>query len=182
LGRAGPRATGPPWRQNIAARRGEEAATDRIFTVKKPETCAVPLPRRRFLALVGGAAASTACVAETSPGQQTARDVPAGKAADLAKGSLEVIGDAACVGRDDGGVYALSLICTHAGCDMSQAGSVSGQGISCSCHGSSFDAQGNVLRGPASGALPHFLVSADASGNLTVHVGQVVSATVRLSA
>jgi Rieske Fe-S protein len=150
--------------------------------VNPPEAHIPTLPRRRFLVLVGGAAASTACLSETGPGQQVAQDVAAGKAADLAKGTLRAVADAACIGRDDSGVYALSLICTHAGCDISQNGSVSGQGIFCSCHGSSFDTQGNVLGGPARQSLPHFRVSADANGILTIHVGQVVSATERLSA
>lgn len=130
--------------------------------------------------LVGGAAA-TACVTETSPGQQVAQDVAAGHLSDLTVGSLKVIGDATSIGRDGEGIYAMSLICTHAGCDISQAGSVSGQGVYCSCHGSSFDAQGKVLGGPAAQPLPHFGVSVDSAGNLTVHVGQVVSATERLS-
>jgi cytochrome b6-f complex iron-sulfur subunit len=150
--------------------------------VKQPEATIPALARRRFLALVGGAAASTACVMETGPGQQVAQDVAAGKASDLMQGTLKAVADAACIGRDDNGVYALSLICTHAGCDISQNGSVSGQGIFCNCHGSAFDPLGNVLGGPARQPLPHFRVSADANGNLTIHVGQVVSATQRLSA
>lgn len=148
--------------------------------MKQPKAHLPALPRRRFLALVGGAA-STACLTEAGPGQQVAQDVAAGKASDLMQGTLKAVADAACIGRDENGVYAVSLICTHAGCDISQNGSVSGQGIFCSCHGSSFDTQGNVLGGPAQQPLPHFRVSADASGNLTIHVGQVVSATQRLS-
>ncbi len=147
-----------------------------------PHDPSASLARRRFLALAGGAAACAACSSEGGSGQQVAQDVAAGQLSQLASGTLQVVGDATAVGRDVGGVYAVSLICTHAGCDISQAGSVSGQGIFCNCHGSSFDAQGNVLGGPARGPLPHFAVSADASGNLTVHVGQVVSESVRLSA
>jgi Rieske Fe-S protein len=149
--------------------------------VKASHRSKAPLARRRFLALVGGAAASAACSGEDGAGQQVAQSLAAGKVSDLVAGDLRVVGDATCIGRDLRGIYAMSLLCTHAGCDISQSGSVSGRGLFCACHGSSFDAQGNVLGGPAPAPLPHFLVTADAGGNLTVHVGQVVSASARLS-
>jgi hypothetical protein len=44
-----------------------------------------------------------------------------------------------------------------------------------------FDVDGNVTRGPANEALAHFAVTADASGNLTVHTGQTVAASTRLA-
>jgi Rieske Fe-S protein len=149
--------------------------------VKASPRSKTPLARRRFLALVGGAAACTACSGEDGGGQQVAQDLSAGKVSDLALGDLRVVGDATCIGRDVLGIYAMSLLCTHAGCDISQSGSVSPRGLFCSCHGSSFDVHGNVLGGPAPASLPHFLVTADTSGNITVHVGQVVSASARLS-
>jgi Rieske Fe-S protein len=126
-------------------------------------------------------AACTACSDDGGGGQQVAQALAAGNASKLAVGDLEVVGDATCIGRDAGGIYAMSLLCTHTGCDISQSGSVSPRGLFCACHGSSFDPQGKVLGGPAQRPLPHFLVTADGSGNLTVHVGQVVSASERLS-
>jgi len=51
--------------------------------------------------------------------------------------------------RDDGGFYALSLICTHLGCTVT----VTEDALSCPCHGSRFDRQGKVLTGPADRAL-----------------------------
>ena len=47
--------------------------------------------------------------------------------------------------RDDNGLYALSLICSHLGCTVV----VTENGLSCPCHGSSFDRYGKVLKGPA---------------------------------
>lgn len=47
--------------------------------------------------------------------------------------------------RDDKGIYALSLVCTHLGCTVG----VTAAGLSCPCHGSLFDRRGNVLKGPA---------------------------------
>lgn len=47
--------------------------------------------------------------------------------------------------RDGSGFYALSLVCTHLGCTVT----VSSGRLSCPCHGSEFDRQGEVLKGPA---------------------------------
>jgi cytochrome b6-f complex iron-sulfur subunit len=56
--------------------------------------------------------------------------------------------------------FALSTICTHQGCD---ADVVSGGTIvSCSCHGSRFDKNGNVLNGPAERPLPQLQTSYNA--------------------
>jgi cytochrome b6-f complex iron-sulfur subunit len=46
---------------------------------------------------------------------------------------------------------AYSLICTHEGCAASVQG---GTEIDCPCHGSRFDANGNVINGPATRPLP----------------------------
>jgi Rieske Fe-S protein len=86
---------------------------------------------------------------------------------------------AVAVGRDGSGLYALTLTCTHAGCNMAVDGSVSPNGIDCACHGSQFDANGKVTRGPAQEALTHYAVTVDASGAVTVHGDQTVAATVR---
>lgn len=51
--------------------------------------------------------------------------------------------------RDEAGLYALSLICTHLGCTVT----VTEKSLSCPCHGSTFDRQGNVIKGPANKSL-----------------------------
>ena len=56
--------------------------------------------------------------------------------------------------RDESGYYALSLICTHLGCTVV----VAEEGLSCPCHGSRFDRQGKVLKGPADRALDRLKV------------------------
>ena len=45
----------------------------------------------------------------------------------------------------ESGFSALSLVCTHLGCSVEKEA----QGFACPCHGSRFDADGNVMHGPA---------------------------------
>ena len=52
--------------------------------------------------------------------------------------------------REQGQVYALSLVCTHLGCTLS----VTSTELSCPCHGSTFNRHGEVTRGPADRPLP----------------------------
>ena len=56
---------------------------------------------------------------------------------------------------------AFSMICTHAGCQTSVTNA--GQQFDCPCHGSRFDANGAVVRGPAGSPLPKFVTSYDAA-------------------
>jgi len=56
--------------------------------------------------------------------------------------------------RDEQRVYALSLVCTHLGCTVNVG---SGE-IVCPCHGSVFDREGRVLKGPAGRPLQRLIV------------------------
>lgn len=47
--------------------------------------------------------------------------------------------------HDPAGISALSLICTHLGCTVQ----VTSAELACPCHGSLFNRQGEVLKGPA---------------------------------
>lgn len=83
-------------------------------------------------------------------------------------------GRAVAVFRDEGGVHAVSLICTHLGCVVKPTTS----GFECPCHGSHFAADGAVTRGPAPRALPWLAVRT--SGNaIVVDEGTVVPAGTR---
>ena len=138
--------------------------------------------RRRFLGLVGAGStlALGACGSEPSAEPAVFGDAPAGNVATLALGTLRAVPDApAYVGRDAEGVYAMTSTCTHEGCDMVAQGQIEKAGVFCACHGSRFDLNGAVTRGPAEVPLTHFAVDVDAEGNLVVHGGQRVAATVR---
>jgi Rieske Fe-S protein len=83
------------------------------------------------------------------------------------------------VARDQSGIYAMSALCTHAGCPTRSTGDT-GQ-LYCPCHGSLFDKDGKVLRGPASASLPHYRVDLADDGSLTVQAGTDVSPDTRTS-
>jgi Rieske Fe-S protein len=140
-----------------------------------------PVCNRREL--LGGAMASVALACSSSSASpESFGDVSAGNASALDVGSIEIVpGVSACVARDVSGIYAMTLICTHEGCDIATDGTVSASGIECGCHGSEFDLNGDVVRGPATAPLEHFGVSGDAEGNLTVHGETVVASSTRLS-
>ncbi|HEY1956387.1 MAG TPA: Rieske (2Fe-2S) protein [Polyangiaceae bacterium] len=107
--------------------------------------------------------------------------VAAGNASALAVGQIKVVpGSPVAIARDAQGVYAMTLVCTHEGCDISTEGSVSASGIVCGCHGSRFDVDGNVIVGPASSPLQHYQVTADASGDLTIDGNTPVPEATRL--
>jgi Rieske Fe-S protein len=69
---------------------------------------------------------------------------------------------AALVIHDDAGFRALSLTCPHLGCTVE----VSSGGFSCPCHGSQFDPDGSVLRGPARDPLPALDIEITENGRL----------------
>ena len=62
----------------------------------------------------------------------------------------------------------LSRLCTHQACTINWQSSSTK--LACPCHGSEFDAQGNVLKGPASSPLQEFAATYDANAN-TLTVG-----------
>ncbi len=136
------------------------------------------LTRRNVLHL--GVASVAACAVSgcAAAGPASFGDVTAGNASDLSVGEIKPLANAPCfIGRDASGVYAMTTTCTHQGCDLS--GGVESQRVVCFCHGSMFDANGNVLQGPAQASLTHFAVTIDPAGAITVHGAQEVASSVR---
>src|ERR1700690_404404 len=85
---------------------------------------------------------------ETEPPVKTKFDI--GPAENYPIGSRSLIPDVpAVLIHNQNGFSALSLVCTHLGCTVEQKA----DGFACPCHGSRYDANGNVLRGPAQKAL-----------------------------
>jgi len=115
-------------------------------------------PRRKFITtlalLLGSGGLLFRYLTPRSPGAGRLRlravlaDVPP-------NGALVFRDERLALLRDGGGVYALSLVCTHLGCTVT----VSAQELACPCHGSRFDRQGRVLSGPADRPLPRLTVA-----------------------
>ena len=63
------------------------------------------------------------------------------------------------------GFYAISSVCTHLGCNVRH---VEGDGFTCPCHGSRYDANGRVVSGPAPLPLDWFGLSLSPRGELVV--------------
>ena len=120
---------------------------------------------------LGGAATGQAGSAPLPDGP-----IAAGNVSGVALGSLAIVARSFLLGRDAKGLYAMSLQCTHQGCAVVQQ---SGNQLFCPCHKSVFDSNGAVLVGPAKLPLPHFAVTVDAAGNITVDMYAVVGVNVR---
>lgn len=140
------------------------------------------IDRRRWLAAAAKSAglvvlgtATLGCGNET--GSPPTGPVSGGNISALPVGTLRVLSNVA-VARDAGGVYGMSAVCTHAGCLMGASGTIAA-GLSCPCHGSQFDGDGAVTRGPAGFALQHYAVTIASDGAITVDGSQPVAAGTR---
>jgi Rieske Fe-S protein len=120
----------------------------------------------------GGAGGSTLA--------QCPGNIPAGNASKVALGSLHlIVPSLVVVGRDAGGLYAMTGLCTHQGCGMNVVGAASQQSLICPCHGSAFSATGAVTKGPARTPLQHYQLEISATGDLTICTGTPVGSTTR---
>jgi len=111
------------------------------------------LERRDFLR-IGGYGAAALLVAGCGA-RLTQGTIAAGSVSDLAQGSARAVtGEPLIILRDEGGLYAMSAVCTHLGCTLD----IQGDQLTCACHGSAFDFDGAVLTGPARSPLEHYRV------------------------
>ena len=108
-----------------------------VGMLRLPKAAVLPSPSKKF----------RASIPDTLPAGEAF--VPAGRSVALF--------------RDDGGVYAISTVCTHLGCIVKPTA----QGFECPCHGSEFGRDGGVTRGPAPSPLPWLKVTAS-GGTLVV--------------
>ena len=98
---------------------------------------------------------------QTDPAPQTEFDL--GPASNYPLGMRTVLQEIpALLVHSEQGFTAFSLVCTHLGCIVKQ----SADGFACPCHGSKFDAQGNVLHGPANKQLRSLRIEQTPDGHL----------------
>jgi cytochrome b6-f complex iron-sulfur subunit len=101
---------------------------------------------------------------QTEPPAKTAFDI--GLVSSYPIGSRSVVADVpAILIHNQNGFIALSLVCTHLGCTVEQKGN----GFACPCHGSQYDANGTVLRGPAQKPLRSLRVEITSDQHLILH-------------
>ena len=79
--------------------------------------------------------------------------------------------------RDAQGLYALTAICTHAGCTVS----VRSGSFYCPCHRATFSFNGDAVSGPVFSPLVHYPVCSLGGGMVGVDRAHTVSASVRLA-
>lgn len=133
-----------------------------------------PLPRRDFLGLAGLWAAGAAIVGSIAgmarlPVPRVLPEASArfriGKPGEFPPGTSRIIpGRNVRVVSEPRGIAAVSLVCPHLGCIVSETK----EGYSCPCHGSKFDRGGGVTQGPAPRALRWLEITRAPDGALVV--------------
>ncbi|MCE3555080.1 Rieske (2Fe-2S) protein [Pseudonocardia sp. RS11V-5] len=119
----------------------------------------------------GGGSGSTSTSASGTGGGAAPAAAPAaitlGPASSVPVGGAEVFPDQKVIVTQPtaGNYVGLSAVCTHQGCTVT---GVQGATLVCPCHGSTYDLQGKVLKGPAPRAL--------SSATVTVSGGQITLA------
>ena len=84
-----------------------------------------------------------------------------------ASGELVRLDIPAIIYRTEDGFQAYSLVCTHLGCTVEE----DGEEFSCPCHGSRFDHNGKVLKGPATRELSTLKITFSDDGRLILETG-----------
>ena len=140
----------------------------RRFLVSGAAVCAC-----RLWAADGVAAAGDGGAARTSASPSPAGPVDAG---DVRVFAAEAVFDgwAASSGffivHHGNRLYAPSAVCTHQGAPLA----VSGRKILCARHGSLFDLEGTVRKGPARIPLPRFRIALDERGHVIVDTSMAI--------
>lgn len=135
----------------------------------------VERPGRRDFLFVG--LGTAAAVAAGGCGVRVRRDLfPVGPTAELPEGRVTLVeAGPFLLGRDEGGLYAMSAACTHLGCRLS----IEDDRLPCGCHGSVFALDGAVVAGPARQPLDHFRVVVE-GGRVSVDTREQVPAETRV--
>jgi Rieske Fe-S protein len=139
------------------------------------------IKRRHFLTMMGATVATGVAGCSGDDGTASGAGIPAAgtNVRDVAIGSVGSVTGRILLGRDAGGLYAMTSVCTHNQCDLTLYGALNGSGITCKCHGSGFSLNGDRVKGPATASLKHFLVKVAADGAITVDTASEVDAAAR---
>jgi cytochrome b6-f complex iron-sulfur subunit len=93
-------------------------------------------------------------------------DFDLGPASNFASGTRTVVPQAkVLLIHDENGLRAISLACPHLGCEVTPDES----GFACPCHGSRFDPDGRLIRGPANAPLALKEIVQTADGRILLH-------------
>ena len=102
---------------------------------------------------------------ENDPPHKTTIDL--GSRAKYPPGTRTLLPDVPAIIISTGdGITALSLVCTHLGCTVEQ----SPTGFKCPCHGSRYNAQGEVEQGPARLPLHRLRIETVGDQQLVLHI------------
>ncbi|QHC02306.1 Rieske 2Fe-2S domain-containing protein [Epidermidibacterium keratini] len=126
--------------------------------------------RRSFVVGTTAAAAAATLAACSNSGPKATEVNPGTKLADVSEipvggGKLFLEGTIVVTQPESGDFLGLSAVCTHQGCTVRE---VSGDKIYCGCHGSEFDLEGGVVKGPATEPLPEKKIEIRDNGVYTV--------------
>jgi cytochrome b6-f complex iron-sulfur subunit len=102
---------------------------------------------------------------DPNPAPKTEFDL--GPAANYPLGSRTALSEIpALLIHSEQGFTAISLVCTHLGCSVEK----NEDGFACPCHGSRFDADGNVTHGPAVKSLSPLRIETTEDNRLILHI------------
>jgi Rieske Fe-S protein len=117
---------------------------------KKPAASSAPAPAQNSAGSAPTQSVSGGAPASAAPANALA------KTSDVPVGSGVIVGDVVITQPSSGQFRGFSTTCTHAGCAVNE---VQGGTINCPCHGSQFNLDGSVAKGPASQPLEAKTVS-----------------------
>ncbi len=80
-------------------------------------------------------------------------------------------GRSVAIYKEAGGVFAISTVCTHLGCIVK----ASEKGFDCPCHGSKFNKDGSVVKGPAPKSLAWLEVKHLGGDNFLIDEGKTIA-------
>ena len=131
-----------------------------------------------FLGTIGGATAASLRFLSPNVLYEPPKEYKIGYLQDYPEGVNFISDRRIFVIRNEDRIQAVSAVCTHIGCTLSWSGE--DKEYKCPCHGSVFNKNGDVIKGPAPKSLPWYGVSLSPDGRLFVSQSQIVPANYSL--